>query len=127
MLTWLNSIEHCYAVKINKTGIYDPKKKVWRKTNNPHSPNGIHDIIFCYKSFFGSIEVKAPGRKPKASEDQLRFMSNIHESQGWSIVSNDLFDLKARFISHFGAITYKLSPMGERVLFDELIESNKED
>ncbi len=112
ILDWLNSIEECFAFKINNVGIYDAKRKIWRKNNNPHIHNGISDILFCYRGCFGCIEVKAGYNKPSKSQSQ--FLKRILNNGGVSWWTNDFDDCKQKFISHFPKRKYKNKP-----LFDE--------
>jgi hypothetical protein len=112
ILNWLNSIESCFAFKINNVGIYDAKKKTWRKNNNPHIHNGISDILFCYRGRFGAIEVKVGSNKP--SPNQKKYIQRILDNGGVAWWSKDFDECKREFISHFPDRSYKDKP-----LFDE--------
>jgi hypothetical protein len=112
ILEWLNSVEHCFAFKINNVGIYDAKRKTWRKNNNPHIHNGISDILFCYQGTFGAIEVKAGYNKPSPS--QKKYLQRILDNGGVSWWTNNFDECKKEFIRTFPKLRYKNKP-----LFDE--------
>lgn len=115
ILDWLNSIESCFAFKINNTGIFDTKRKVFRKNTNPHIHNGISDILVNYKGNFGAIEVKAGYNKPSLS--QTKFMNRIIENGGFSFWTNDFELCKKKFQKLFPNLKYKNPP-----IFDEVPE-----
>lgn len=118
ILDWLNSIEECFAFKVNTTGIFDPKKRVFRKNKNPHIHNGTADILGELRGKFFAIEVKAGYGKP--SENQKIFLSRIKENGGISFWTNDFEDCKIKFITNMGNIAYKALD-GEKLLFDEVL------
>jgi len=113
ILDWLNSIEDCFAFKVNNTGIFDTKKKVFRKNKNPHIHNGISDILINYQGRFGAIEVKAGYNKP--SINQTKFMSRIIDNGGFSFWTNDFELCKAKFLKLFPKLKYKEQPLFNEV------------
>jgi len=114
ILDWLNLIDGCFAIKINTMGVFDPKRKVWRKNTNPHIHNGTSDILACYRSRFCAIEVKAGSNKP--SENQRIFLERIKKNGGVSFCTNSLEHCKKTFSNHFPDFRFKNEP-----LFTELI------
>jgi hypothetical protein len=90
-------------------GIYDAKRKTWRKNNNPHIHNGISDILFCYRGSFGAIEVKAGSNKP--SGNQKKYLKRILENGGVSWWTRDFDECKLKFKSHFPDFKYKNQPL----------------
>lgn len=84
----LNIIPECFAFKVNTTGVYDPRKRVFRKNNNPHIHNGTSDILGTYKGRFFAIEVKAGYAKP--SDKQKLFLKRIEQNGGVALWANSL-------------------------------------
>lgn len=117
ILDWLNELDGCFAFKLNNVGVYDAKKRVYRKPNSPHIHKGVPDIMGCYKSKFFAIEVKAGRGKP--SSDQKLFMKRINECLSVAFWTNDLEDCKGKFFNFFGDISYKAEIDGEVLLFKE--------
>jgi hypothetical protein len=114
ILDWLNSIEDCFAFKINSMGVYDAKRKTWRKNNNPHIHNGISDILFCCSGRFGAIEVKIGSNKP--SPNQKKYIARVLDSGGVAWWTKDYQDCKREFMSHFPDMKYKDKPLFDEVL-----------
>jgi len=84
----LNIIPECFAFKVNTTGVYDARKRVFRKNNNPHIHNGTSDILGTYKGRFFAIEVKAGYAKP--SDKQKLFLKRIEQNGGAAFWANSL-------------------------------------
>lgn len=81
-----------HATRINTTGIYDPKRNVFRKNNS----RGIADIIACINGKYIAIEVKIG--KDKQSKYQIDFEAKIKSSGGkyWKVSSMNEF-----FANHY--------------------------
>lgn len=94
-----------FAWKNHTTGIYDPTKKVFRKSNNPFLINGVSDILGVYQGRFMAIEVKKPFISAKtkqirhktqeeleklASDDQLLFLETIKKYGGIAFMVDSL-------------------------------------
>ena len=114
ILDWLNLIDGCFAIKINTVGIFDPKRKVYRKNNNPHIHNGTSDILACYRGRFCAIEVKAGYGKP--SENQKLFLQRVEKAGGVSFWTNDFTKCKIKFGEFFPDYRFKNKPLFEEVL-----------
>ena len=99
ILDWLNTMRNCFAFKINTTGVYDPRKKVFRKNNGKHIHRGTCDILGEYDGKFFGIEVKAGYNKP--SDDQIIFMNLIKRGGGVAFWTNDFDKCKEAFAVHF--------------------------
>jgi len=113
ILDWLNLIDGCFAIKINMTGIYDARRKVWRKNNNKHIHNGTSDILACYRGRFCAIEVKVGYNKP--SENQRLFIQRIKENGGVSFWTKDFTQCKVEFKKHFPDFRFKNAPLFNEV------------
>lgn len=114
ILDYLNSIKSCFAIKINTVGIYDAKKRTYRKNNNPHIHKGTADILGQYKGRFFAIEVKAGYNKP--SEHQKKFLGKIKENGGVAFWTNDFEKFKAAFIKYFPEREFEEKPIFEENL-----------
>jgi len=76
-LKFLNSLSFCKAFPVYP---------------GPWGNRGVIDIIFCYRSLFGSIEVKVGYDKP--SKLQAIFMRDVKIAEGKAIVGRSLDDTK---------------------------------
>jgi len=67
------------------------KPALWYFTYTPmgYGVRGIPDIVGCYKGAFFTIEVKAPGGKPKPWQDRMMQME-IMPAGGLCIVADNL-------------------------------------
>lgn len=90
ILRWL-SISGIFAWKNQSVGIYDPIKKIYRRSNNPYHIKGVSDILgILPDGRFLAIEVKSKTGKP--SPEQVRFIKTINESGGLAFVAKSLED-----------------------------------
>jgi hypothetical protein len=111
ILDYLNSIQNCFAFKTNQVGIYDPKRKTFRKNNNRHVHNGMCDIHFCYAGNFGAIEVKVGSNKP--SLNQTKYIKRILENGGVAWWTKDFEECRKTFHQTFPQAKFKNPPMFE--------------
>lgn len=88
-----------YAWKNQSTGVYDPTKKVFRKSKSKFQINGVSDILGILDGGrLLAIEVKKPvknSRTPErlyniASDDQKKFIDCINSSGGLAFVADRL-------------------------------------
>ena len=95
-----------FVWKNQSTGLFDPTRKVFRKSNNPHHISGVSDILGILKDGrFLAIEVKKPYVSKKtlkfkyrtqeelqklASVDQVNFLEKIRLSNGVSFYADSL-------------------------------------
>lgn len=94
-----------FCWKNHTTGIFDPTKRVFRKSNNPFLINGVSDILGVFQGRFMAIEVKRPFISAKtkqvkhktqeeleklASDDQLLFMQTIKKHGGIAFMVDSL-------------------------------------
>jgi hypothetical protein len=81
------------------TGIYDPRKKVYRRNNSPYAMLGVSDILGIIEGGrMLAIEVKS--KKGRATQAQKDFLTKINEMGGIGMIANDpdqfVIDLKKR-------------------------------
>lgn len=77
-----------YAWKNQSVGIYDPVKKIYRKSNNRFHKKGVADILGIIDGKFLAIEVKTP--KGTISPEQRVFITKINESGGVAFVARSV-------------------------------------
>jgi hypothetical protein len=115
ILTYLSN-KKIFVFKNQSTGIFDPKKRIFRKSNNPHHIKGVSDILGClpYGRFL-AIEVKKPYVSKKtmqfkyrtqeeleklASEDQINFVKRVNSSGGVAFFADSIDTVEDQLILH---------------------------
>jgi len=99
ILDWLNEQDNVFAIKINTGGIFDPKKRVFRRNNNKHIHRGVSDILAVVDGKFLAVEVKYKTGKP--SEYQTKFIERIKASGGEAFWCNSFEDFVYKFHESF--------------------------
>jgi len=94
ILRYLELLPDCFAWKNNSVGIYDPVKKIYRKSWNKYAINGVSDILGVYKGKALAIEVKTPKTKNKVSEAQKNFLYQFNKRGGLGFVASSVNDVK---------------------------------
>jgi len=92
ILNYLDFLPNCFAWKNQNVGIYDARKRTYRKSNSKHQFKGISDILGIYKGKMLAIEVKQPKKKP--TEDQQKFINKINENGGIAFVATCINDVE---------------------------------
>lgn len=102
-----------FAFKIQSTGMYDPRKKIFRKSNNPYHINGVSDILCVMEGRMISIEIKRPYISKKtgkikhktqeelrkmASDDQIAFLNKVEINGGISFLADSLEVLEEQLL-----------------------------
>jgi penicillin-binding protein-related factor A (putative recombinase) len=80
-----------FAWRQNNVGIYDPSRKVYRKSKT--AMPGVSDLLGIYKGRFLAIECKVG--KNKVSEEQSAFLLRVQKEGGVALVCYSLDDLEA--------------------------------
>lgn len=93
ILDYLSLIPNCFAWKNQTTGLYDPTKKVFRKSHSKHLINGVSDILGIYQGKMLAIEVKRPSNK-KRTPAQNAFINSIVEKGGIAFYATSIDDVK---------------------------------
>lgn len=90
------SLNGCHVWRQNNGGVFDPTKKVFRR--NSSSP-GVSDIIGFHKrtGIFIAVEIKAG--KDKLSPYQERFLEDVKNAGGISMVIRTMDDIEAVYNS----------------------------
>jgi penicillin-binding protein-related factor A (putative recombinase) len=88
-----------FCWKNQSVGIYDPVKKVYRKSHNPHHLKGTADILGIIQGRLLAIEVKT--EKGSLTTEQKIFLKTVSEEGGVAFVARSveqcLFNLKQFF------------------------------
>lgn len=90
ILTYLNYQPDVFAFKVNTVGVYDAKKKLYRKNRNPFLIPGTSDIIGMWRGKFFAIEVKTPKTISRVSPDQINFLQAVNKKMGLTLVACSL-------------------------------------
>jgi penicillin-binding protein-related factor A (putative recombinase) len=99
ILDWLALQDKCFAVKMNNVGVFDAKKRIYRKPNNKHIHKGVPDIIGLYDGRFFGVEVKFGKNKP--SDHQTKFINRVKEAGGVAFWCNSFTDFMYKFGESF--------------------------
>jgi hypothetical protein len=92
ILRWLN-ITGIFAWKNQSIGIFDPVKKIYRRSNNPFHIKGVSDILgILADGRLLAIEVKSKTGKP--SVEQIEFIKKINNSGGKAFIARSLEDVQ---------------------------------
>lgn len=83
ILNWLAKDKTIFAWKNHSVGIYDEKKKVYRKSKNPYAIDGVSDILGIYQGRFFAIEVKKDC-SAKKRKGQVVFCNKINSMGGYA-------------------------------------------
>lgn len=88
-----------FAWKNQSTGIYDPVKKVYRKSNNRHHIKGVSDILGIINGRFLAIEVKS--ENGTLSPEQRIFIARINSEGGIAFVARGINQVARELYKHF--------------------------
>ena len=117
ILTYLAN-KKIMAWKNQSTGIFDPRKGVYRKSRNVHHINGVSDILGIIDGKFLAIEVKKPYVSKKtmqfkyrtqeeleklASEDQIKFVNKVKSLGGIAFYADSIDTVEDQLLL-FGVI-----------------------
>lgn len=91
VLRMINLQPNCVGYRVNNTGIWDEKKKLFRTAN---TQKGLPDIFACIRGRFVGIEVKAKG--DRQSNDQKIIEQEIKAAKGVYLLthSTDEFQIQ---------------------------------
>lgn len=76
-------------------------QRVWyyQPVQNGMGVVGIPDFVCCWNGRFLGIETKAPGKRGDTTANQKRVLAEIADHGGYSIVVDDVEQLKEFFVS----------------------------
>jgi len=93
ILQWLNAQPQIFAFKINTTGIWDTKKKLFRKNRNPYIIKGCSDIIGVCNGLFFAIECKT--KRGILTQEQTSFLLKVINKKGFAMKATCLDEVIA--------------------------------
>ncbi len=99
ILHFLNSFLGVTCWKNQSVGIYDPVKKVYRKSYNKYHFKGVSDILGVIQGKFLAIEVKS--ETGKLTPEQKAFIMKINEDGGVAFVARSLQDVVTNLTKFF--------------------------
>lgn len=76
----------------DSVGIFDEKKKVYRKNTSPYRRRGVADLLGIYRGRFLAIEVKSA--TGALSVHQADFLHDVRVAGGIGIVARSIEDVK---------------------------------
>lgn len=85
-------LHQVFCWRQHQTGIYDVKRRVFRKLNGNGARRGISDILGVHESKFFAIEVKS--EDGIATEDQLKFIQEVNANGGIAFVARNIVDVQ---------------------------------
>lgn len=86
-----------YCWKNDSVGIFDPKRKCYRKSNNPNRINGVSDILGVLPGgILLAVEVKSA--KGVVSDDQKKFISAVISLGGIGFVARSVEEVRLKII-----------------------------
>jgi len=97
ILAWLT---YCGALvwKNQSVGIFDPVKKIYRKSRNPYHRNGVADILGIWDGVPLAVEVKT--KAGKLTANQVRFLEDFKAAGGIAFVARSIADVVRELSSY---------------------------
>ena len=95
ILEYLANLPNSKFWKNQSTAIWDPSKRVFRKSYNKYHINGVSDILGVIKSKFVCIEVKS--KTGRLSSNQKMFLDEINKLGGIAFVARSIDDCEEKF------------------------------
>lgn len=97
----LNCLKGCgiFCWKVDRTGVYDAKRKVFRSNNNPHKIKGVSDILAVIEGRTIAIEVKS--QKGSLSDEQRVFLAQVNANGGVAFVARSAIQAANELVKHF--------------------------
>lgn len=90
ILSWLHS-NSIFCWPVDSVGIYDPKRKVFRRRSNIYHINGVSDILGIYKGIPLAIEVKS--KTGRLSPEQKIFIEKFNHHGGIAFMARSIGDV----------------------------------
>lgn len=77
----------------DSVGIYDARRKCYRKNFDPFRIKGVSDILGIWQNRFIAVEVKIKGRY--ATKEQKEFLAQVKANGGLGILAYSLDDVRS--------------------------------
>lgn len=88
---WLSLQPRCFFYVTQSQGIWDPRRRCFRKNNGKYNRKGVSDIAGIWQGRPLYIEVKAP--KGTVRQEQLEFIEEVHSHGGIAFVARSVQDV----------------------------------
>lgn len=88
-----------YCWPNQSVGIFDPVKKIYRKSKSRHHLNGVSDILGIINGRFLAIEVKSA--TGQLSGEQRIFLARVNENGGIAFVARSVEQAAESLLKHF--------------------------
>lgn len=107
ILIWINQQPGCFAFKVNTTGFYDTKRKMFRQNSSRFLINGTSDVIGCVKGKMLALEIKSESGMKKYRHhpgvrelNQIAFLRSVTEVGGIAMCVSSLAEVKTLILMH---------------------------
>lgn len=87
-----------FAWKNQSVGIYDPIKKIYRRSNNKYHRKGIADILGIVEGKFLAIEVKS--KTGTISPEQRIFIARVNQDGGIGFIARSVSQCALELSKH---------------------------
>ena len=88
-----------YCWKNDSVGIFDPTRKVYRKSNNPNRIKGVSDILGIIQGRMLAIEVKSASGS--TTDEQRRFIAKVNQEGGIAFVARSVEQTAENLLKFF--------------------------
>ena len=100
ILEYLNLRGDCFAWRNNSIGVFDPVKKIYRRSGG-FAIKGVSDILGVMRDGrFLAIEVKNTGKEKTVSKEQLVFITKMIKMKAIAIVATNIETVKEQLEKH---------------------------
>lgn len=82
-----------FFFRVDRVGIYDPKRKCFRMNHDPYRRKGVSDILGIWNCQMIAIEVKT--KKSYPTKEQKEFLADINKYGGIGLVARCVDDVKS--------------------------------
>jgi len=96
IVDYLELLPECFAWKNHTIGVYDVKKKAFRRPPK-HTLRGVSDILGIYKGKFLAIEVKRPTNKVRPAH-QIEFIESVKIRGGVAFFASSVEEVEMELI-----------------------------
>lgn len=96
ILQFLSYSPHVFVFKVQSTGMFDPTKKIFRKSFNKNHIKGVSDILGIIKPTGQFLAIEVKSKVGKLSPEQKVFLDKVQSMGGVAFVARSLEEVKER-------------------------------
>lgn len=89
-----------FFFRVDRTGIYDAKRKCFRVNRDPYRRKGVADILGIWNRQMIAIEVKTKKKYP--TKEQKEFIADVIKYGGFGFVARSVDDVKSMLFADTG-------------------------